>query len=224
MARTVQSLMLEFALLVDPRMKDETVFSLSTIGVNDGDKFTKQELLDYYNKARFALFQACSQVYGETELSSKLSNLIKNSVITFTLSGVEATASKPSDYVKALSVDDSSNSTQVLILPMYYLSIVRSKTNQDFVQTTTTNRFLFEKETVFLGINDPAGAFPNGKQLNLNYYALSNYTLSDVTGGTVKEAYPDILHPILIELAVAVSNEQGYSEVLNLAKLLVRSK
>jgi len=49
---TVQSLLLSLALRVDPLDEDGQDFTLATIGVKNGERFSKQRLLDIYNEAR----------------------------------------------------------------------------------------------------------------------------------------------------------------------------
>ena len=225
MATTVQAMMLKLTLAVDPTVKATGIlFTSATVGTTDGDAFSAQRLLDVYNFARKALFIGADGIMSPQERALKFGSIIKNGTLTFTTSSADATAPKPSDYLKWVRIEDPSTGVEITILDDTFLPTVRAKLNPHYVQTTTKNKFLFEQGINFYGFNDPAGTFANAATARLTYYAIADFIISDITGGSTIETLPEDMLPILMELSIAWANGQGETEVNALAKALLAQK
>ena len=101
MSRTVNSLLLELALIIDPTDKDGAVFTNSTIGANRGGRFEKQRLLDIYNTARLLIVNAGRTLLPKSVFTKMFSGLIiKKTNLAFT-SGI---ATIPADFLEEISL------------------------------------------------------------------------------------------------------------------------
>lgn len=221
MASTVQSIALKIALRCDPRTKSGDDFVASSpaagqaaIGVTDGDRFTKQRLLDCYNEARFALFDMLYRNLSSEDLSKEVSATFISAAITFTAASPNTTAPKPAGFLKLAALMATGN-VPVIILPDNLISEVR-KLTQPHLTVSATNLLAFENTTNFL---IPA-LFGAGTGI-IDYYGITNWALSDITGGATVEVFSTELEPILIELAEAICNEQGAASINDLAKKLL---
>lgn len=225
MAKTVQSLMLKLALVVDPVVQSTGVlFTSATVGAADGEAFKAQELLDVYNHARLTLYTAAKEMYSPDELTVKFGSVVKNATLTFTTAGSDATAPKPADFIDLVRVEHATLGHEVVVLPNTYIPIVRKASNPHFVQTATTNRFLFIQGANFYGADLPAGAWPNAGTARLTYVGITDFVIADVTGGAVTETLPENEISYLLELAIAFAQGQGTVEVAGLAKTLLARK
>lgn len=191
MASTVQNLCLRLALRVDPRAKSGDDFVASSpsagqaaIGVTDGDRFTKQRLLDCYNEARFVLLQAMRSSMAQERLSKEisLSTIITN--IVFTATGDSWKYTLPSDYVRFISLSGrylNGSVVSTTFLPIVLLSIpeyavVVEGQNPHYAQSAT-NRFVVESAGVLQSIRGVA---------NTSYLSIvvGTGTVSNGAGGT----------------------------------------
>lgn len=215
---TVQDMMFRFALIVDPRDKNQTLFTAGTIGVNDGDKFSKQRLLDIYNQARSVFFNTIRMTRSAEVLGRDLRTLIKNKV-DFTFSAGIAT--KPADCAWPISIL-ALTGEQIHILPQNYVQLVRLAHYQPWIESTT-NRFVFEDATTFFSLSG-ATYIANAADYRLTYYSLPTYSLTDVTGGATVELLDSLWQAHLIEIAIAIAMEQGLADVIKLATTLVQLK
>lgn len=68
-----------------------------------------------------------------------------------------------------------------------------------------------------------AGSPMSVKNYQLKYLGITEYTTSDLAGST-NESFNSDYHPVLIELAVAIANEQGGLEINALARALIGTK
>lgn len=221
MASLVQNLVLTLAVQNDPKDKNGNNFVASSpgsgqaaIGVTDGDRFTAQRLLDCYNQARFALFNALYNSLPSSEVSKKVSATFQSASITWTYSSPDTTAPKPTGFLKlgALAI---AGGVRAIVLPDNLIGEVRAAVNPHLTQSATTNVLAFENTTNFLAPS--VDVHGTGK---IDYFGISNFALSDVTGGSTVEVFSTELEPLLIELASAICNEQGSAEVNALAKKL----
>jgi hypothetical protein len=148
---TVQTLLHRLALRVDPRTPAGVEFTTGTIGTTAGDRFSAQRLLDIYNDARIALFQAVKTSVSKEELQLLIPGITKEAFITFTTSGTRQEYSLPSDYMDFISLrgrylDGSYISTvlaPIVRLPSHMISVVQYVCNTHYAESGA-NRFVFE--------------------------------------------------------------------------------
>jgi len=188
------------------------------IGSVDGERFTRQRLLDIYNQARFILFGVLRSALNTEELSRSVSGVIisKND-----LSFTNGVATKPAGYLYPISLTDSSGA-QIIILPSSYGPIVTSGSNPHFTESAT-NRFVFDEGNNLISVSGNT-YIPNGSNYKLKYFGLNTFTLSDVFGGTVTETFNPDYHGVILEIAAAIAMELGQQEILSLAKTLIGEK
>jgi hypothetical protein len=219
MASTIQALMLKLALRVDPFVKSTGVLETSaTIGVagatGDGDKFSAQRLLDVYNESRLALFSALYESKTSQELSKLVSASFITASITLTYASPNTTAPKPSGFLKLVSLTAPS-SIPIIVIPNNWLGDIRKGTDPHLT-VSASNILAVELTTNFLIV----GNFGAGTGI-IDYYGITNWALSDVTTGTAVEVFSTELEPMLLDLAVAISLEQGNQDAIALAKKLI---
>jgi len=209
MSVLVQSQMLTLALRVDPRDSTGTAFTSATIGVNDGDRFAKQRLLDIYNEARLIAANEIMTHWPKNARRVAISGtLTRNSTFQFT-TGV---ATKPTDYVDAARLTDV-NDNEITILPVedeFYTKLF----------DTANNPLVYEESGSFRSLN-AATYVPDASTYILIYYGITKWTLTNVTNGTTNETFNDILTPLLIDVAVMLAKGMGAAEVVNIAHQLI---
>ena len=183
------------------------------VGSVDGASFPRQRILDIYNQARMALFQAMDNVLSlEEKIIAISGTVIKKTDLTFT----SASAPKPTGFIQAIYLTDVSGD-QITILP---LSVFRELKDRHSV----SNRMVFDYGTVFEAPSTSTTIIPNAATYILRYYGISSFTLSDILGGTTVETFNENYYPIIIELAQAIASEQGTIEVNALAQKLIGAK
>lgn len=223
---TINANMLKFVQIVDPTKNDGTKFTASTsgsaIGSVDGARFTKERQLAIYNDARMALFNALETTKTIDELTElAFGALVINETITFATSGSDTAASKPTGFIKYISLLTTTGNYPAYLVPT---SLIRDITanNGTYYSASATCPFVFESSSSFIC---PSGlGFANASAGKLTYFKLNTLSLSDVTGGTTSEVFAPELEPMLMEIACAIANEQGNAEVLSLAKNLLGGK
>ncbi len=216
---TVQSNVLQLAQAIDPFTKAGAEITSGTIGTVDGDRFTKQRLLDIYNDSRFTLFQVMRSLMPDDELAKNISAMFISAVITFTAASPNTNGPKPSGFLKLKSLLSSAGgNVPIVVLPNEYLQAVRGGTNPYYV-ISATNLIAFEIGTNFV---IPA-LFGAGAGI-IDYYGITNWALSDITGGSTVEIFSGEYEPILMEIAQAFASEQGSDQVNALAKKLIELK
>lgn len=174
------------------------------VGAVDGDKFLAQRLLDVYNEARLALANGIMKYQSPYERAITLSGFItRRADIDFT-TGV---ASKPSGYLEIIG--DLYNNTDAVRIPVVPVQA------EDHLRALegTYNPFVVETATQFVA---PGGAsyIGDADDVEISYYAVTDWPLSDIfipyTGTTYREElFPIELEPLLIDVAVAIANQQG---------------
>lgn len=217
MAQRVRTLVLRLRQRVDPRDTAGVTFvsttDLSISPSGDGDRFTKERILDVYNDARFTLFEALQTVYRRTELTRLIGSITKTGALTFASGSV----AKPTDYTDFIGLATSTG-VQMVLLPMTLFYDVRAALNPHLTDSAT-NVFVFDRGTTFFTNN---GTFANDVASSLTYFALPVYILSDVApAATTDESFDEKFHAALIEIASAIAEEQGRQDVLSLAKSLL---
>ena len=212
---TAQSALLKLQQRIDPYTKAGVEITAATIGTVDGDRFTKQRLLDIYNEARMVLFSVMRQTMSEEEFAKNISALYLSASITFTFSTPDTTAPKPAAFMKLETLMSATASLPVIIMPNEYLEAVQ-RSDTFYTQSVTDNLIGFEQGTNFLlpAIN----AAGTGK---IYYYGITDWALSDITTGTATEKFSEEYIPVILQLAQAIANEQGSKQVNALAMQLI---
>ena len=183
------------------------------IGSVDGAKVPRQRLLDIYNQARMALFGAIDATYSLSDKITSISGtIVKKTDLTFA-AGV---ATKPTGYIQAVRLSDVSED-QITIAPF---TLYRQTKDRHAVG----NRIVYEYSTTLEAPSTSTTIMPNAATYILRYFGITDFTLSDVLGGSVAETFNDQYHSAIIELAEAIFNEQGQKEINALALKLIGAK
>jgi hypothetical protein len=207
---TVQSLLLQFVRSVDPYTKTGVEITSATIGTVDGDRFTKERQLDCYNRGRREAVFALSSRLSSADWSKDMSGMIVSSAtITFS----SGTATKPDGYIQKILLTKSNGSVVSIVRPEDYAEVSPFESASAPVVQELSSSFKASSSTIV----------PNGSYV-LSYYGITDFTLADVTGGTVTETINERWHPLVLELAEAVANGQGSVEVNALAHALIGGK
>jgi hypothetical protein len=191
------------------------------IGSVDGEKFTRQRLLDLYNNARFVLFEAMRGTMSEHDLLKFVSSdVVEHTEVSFT-SGV---GTKPTGYIAPISMIDYQNN-EIYIKDASYSTVIRKGDLPVYVETAT-NRFVIDAGGSLFNVTGTS-VMPNSTatiKYYLTYFGLTTYTLTNVLSNSYTESYNDTFVPVIIELASAMANNMGRSETLALAKKLAGGK
>lgn len=205
MAVTVQSQMLRLALRVDPRTKAQVEFVAGTIGTVAGNRFAAQRLLDIYNEARMALAGALRiMAPAEKKASTVQGNIQRKTNLTFT----SGTAPIPTGLIEPIALRDVTGN-DISILPGNILPLVSRN-------ESATVRFVFWEATNFKSLPGST-AIPDAATYVLWYYGVTDFILTDVTGGATLETYNDDLLPRLLNIAARIANMQGNYDPQQLA-------
>jgi len=207
---TSQAQVLKVIARVDPYMKDGTLTASGTISTwasSGGDKFTAQGLVDVYNDARYALWQALVSGMTRAQLTKYVGGLISTSNVSFS----SGTGAKPSGFLLDVSFQ-ASDGQNIAVLP---LSV------KDYTDALETNNLyiVYEVGTNFVA---PSSTYLPDGNAPLYYFNLSDLALAGVSAGNVNETYDVMWLPILVELAVAIANGLGRAEALDLARNLIK--
>lgn len=207
---TVLSQILKVLQRADPYMKDGVEITSSNIATwvsAGGDRFTAQRIIDCYNQGRMQLANVVDKTFPEDQKALAVSgNIVKGSLVF-----ASGTITKPAGYVMWERLEDPTaypNAKQVLILPV-------SQIQQAKDLISSTNLIVFDYGTSFTAYDGTAtisnGTYP------FYYYGVTQYTTTTATDGTTAESFNDLLHPVLVDLAVAIANEQGTNEISAMA-------
>lgn len=213
---TVTSQILKILGRVDPYRKDGVEVTAANIATATtgwstvgGDRFTAQRIADCYNTARMQLANIVDKTVPEDKKAIVVSgNVVVSTTSTFA-SGVLA---KPTGYVMWEYLTDV-NGAQITILPV-------SQIQQAKDLESATNRMVFDYGTNFTALTGSTN-IPNASTYIFRYYGVTQYTVTQCADGSTAESFNDFLHPTLVDLAVAIANEQGTAEINAMAiKLL----
>lgn len=208
---------------IDPTLKTMVTITTSNVSswnsAGGGDKFTTGLVMNIYNNARLSLFNALSNKYGnDIEALSEeiISSVAQSSAITWTVSGGAGSAPKPTGYLRFISMQTAA-SVPMILLPQTLLTVVRSGSNPYYTQSAT-NILIFDLGTNFIYYGS---SITTASDYVLNYYGLTQYTVTDVTNGSTVEQFDDKWIPALLELGQAIASEMGTNEINALAARLV---
>lgn len=211
---TVTSQILKILQRVDPYRKDGVEVTASNIATVTtgwstvgGDRFAAQRIADCYNQARMQL----ANIVDKTVPEDKKAIVVSGNIVKGTLTFASGTITKPTGYVMYERLENPSG-IQVTILPV-------SQIQQAKDLISATNLMVFDYGTSFTAYDGTAtianGTYP------FYYYGVTQYTVTQCADGTTVESFNDLLHPTLIDLAVAIAKEQGTAEINAMAiKLL----
>jgi len=192
------------------------------IGAIDGSRFPRQRLLDIYNEARLALFQALSLINDDSEDLSKLTGaIVKTAQVTMTLAGSVLTGPFPADYIEGIEAYDASKNV-IEILPAELHGEMLLGENPHLTQAAGY-RFIFEINGAFRTDNI-GSTWPATENIDLRYYALETFTLAQVLAGTVTETFNRKLEPIIVTIGEALANGISQIDAIALAKSLISMK
>lgn len=208
---TVKDLYFALTQRIDPYSKAGVALTSTTAGTTDGDRFTKEEKLEFYNDARFVLAGAIDRLYPPQKKAIVVSGNVVKASLTFT-TGV---APKPAGFISHILMTDSTGAT-IAVLPTTLIDQTKDL-------ETSTNRVVYDYGTNFTALTGTTN-IPNASTYVLYYYGITTYAISDVTGGSTVESFNDQWHEIIIQLAEAMSREQGSQEVNALAEQLIAIK
>jgi len=212
---TVNANLVKLSSVIDPFAKGNIEITGANVGTVTG-KFTPQQRLNFYNDARKTLFNVLREAYSLSELSRQISGVVvKKTDIQFN-GGV---ATLPDGFIQPINLRDAAGK-QIFVLTPTRGQIVNG-TNPHFKESAT-NRFVVWEGNE-LKTESGSTHVPNANTYILRYYGLVDFSLSDVTGGTVKETFNPDYEPKLLEIAQALSLEDGGHEVATLVKSLVKA-
>lgn len=209
-------------LKVNPKIKSSgAMFTKASVGYNDGDRFTAQELLDIYNEGRFTLVNVLKSTLSDNAFAREMALAVKRADISFSFEADNyALATIPSDSIKVISLTNWLNEP-LKILPNSLLPAVMDKKNPHF-ENTNTDFFVFIQGTKFVYYGEYVREnYPYW----CTYYGLSALDLdTDIKPGTTEEIFFDDAIPTLMQICEAIANEQGAVEVNNMARMLIAQK
>lgn len=150
----VRNLLLELVRQIDPKTEDDTPFTTANIGVVDGAIFPKELHLDFYNEARFALYEVLRSQHTLPELIKMLgSSVIRKPGFEFS-GGI---AQRPAHYIQVISIHDATGKA------IYVASDDKQQDVQEgrnpYYKESATNRFVFQLSGLSAGSVAPSGAF-----------------------------------------------------------------
>jgi hypothetical protein len=202
---------------VDPYTKDGVEITAANVGTVAGNSFTAQRLLDCYNEARVALARALMNTLSLEEASLQLGGMTKNEAITW----ASQVATKPTDMIAFLSMETVAG-VPMTLLPSSWIGPTKAGNNPHLASTATRiNIFDVGTQYVYYGTSSFVA---NGSGYRIRYIGIGTWVLADVTAGTAVETIEARLHPVLLELAAAISNEMGTVEIGALATKLLGGK
>lgn len=191
------------------------------IGSVDGANFPKQRLLDMYNQARMVLFNAIYKSVNNDEISKYVyGSFITASLTIPAYSAPYKFITKPSGFIRLVGmVDGAATPVPIIVLPNNLLQETKKATNP-YYTVSATNLLAFEVKVSGVdgwGIVGNFGTTP----ASCDYYGITDWTLSDVLTGTATEVFSSDVEYMIIQIAEAISQEQGEEQINALALKLL---
>lgn len=179
------------------------------VGSVDGAAFARQRILDIYNQARMALFNALDGAMSPAQKIQAISGAIVQDTAFAFSSGL---ATKPTGFLQHIRLTTAAG-VEVSVLPF---GLVRQLKNRE----SATNPIVFDRGTVFESQNGSTYV-SNASDYILTYFGVTNFTLANILGGSTVETFNENYYPVIIELAQAIAAEQGTVQINALAKKLI---
>jgi len=184
------------------------------VGTVDGDKLTKERQLQCYNQARVTFLEGMklrTKDVDELMMSAGAHNVVE--AINFT-AGV---APVPPDIIKFIDMTDA-DGNEILLLPNTKLTKVL-RDERYYVQSTTRS-FIFQEGQTFVHY----GTFIVNAGRTIIYKGITDWTLAQLSSGTVEETIEIGDLQIVIELAVAIASGMGSGQAIAVAARLLGVK
>lgn len=190
------------------------------VGSIDGARFPKQRLLDIYNEARFALFNALREIKTSKEFAELVYGTITNASVTMTYAAPYMNLPKPTGFIRLINLfDGAATPKEIHILPSSLLADVKRGVVPS-VTVTSSNLLAFD-----MGQNWSIVGNFGTTPAKAVYYGITNWTwVTDILPNTTVELFNPDIEPILIDIACAIADEQSNTKVLALAKMLLGEK
>lgn len=220
MPRLIRLNLLDLAMEVDPRQQDGTLFIDTTVCVQDGEKFPKQRLLDIYNQARMAFLVNNANANGQSGLFQN-GGTVKLATGTLSYSAPTVSLTKPADFISLLSLIDTADAIQIVVLPPALYGDVLMGRNAHLAQSIANKQVYMFNVGQTISIADANLSALNGKAYSLMYVGCTLWVLANVDAST-QETIEDSYWPIVKEIAVRLANNAGNAEIDALALSLIR--
>ena len=187
------------------------------VGSVDGARFTRQRLLDIYNEARMALFNALYESKSLQEIDKYVYGLVTTASAAITYSAPYKNIPKPTGFLRLINLVDGATTPQKIdILPTLLLDDARKRIVPS-VTTSATHLLAFDVGQNWSIIGN-YGTTP----ASITYYGIISWVwATDILPNTTVESFSPDIEPILIEIAEAIANEQSNFNVVSLAKTLL---
>lgn len=183
------------------------------IGTVDGDRYSRQRLLDMYNKARMTFVHAINITLPKREKSKAIAAAIVRAT-TFQFTSQVATL--PAGFIEELWLRDVAG----VDIPIVQAADLPQLSGYD----SATNRFVFREDSSLKCVPGST-SIVDASTYVLAYYGIADFVIfNDIVGGVVNESINDDWLPKLMEIAVAIASEQSYADVLALAVALVKAR
>lgn len=187
------------------------------VGSTDGAKFPRQRLLDMYNQSRMVLFNSIYKSVDSDEISKYVyGSFLNASIAIASVSGGYRAIPKPTGYVRLVGMTDgAATPVPIIVLPNNLLQETKRGTSP-YYTVSATNLLAFE-----MGVNwNIVGNFGTSPA-SVDYYGITDWTLADVLAGTAVEVFSADVEYMIIEIAQAISEEQGEEQINALALKLL---
>lgn len=220
-ARTVA---LKIRLAIDPRDVNETEITESTVGTVDGEFVTVTKLLDIYNQARRALFQAMQQSMSPEAVSVRIPGNMYTSNVTMTQSAGIATGALPTDFIRWITMEQKTSEGYVhlRLRPNTDIARVLDPDNNPDMAQSTTKMFVFLDGRTITHFGTYVVSSSGDVSHPLRYYAVREFSTSDIAAAaTTEESFQEGDVPSIIELAKAIANGLDQTGTIDLAKKLI---
>lgn len=179
------------------------------VGSVDGDKFTREQQLDIYNRARWALMgfvvNAFRKSGGKLDAEKLLPGwIVRNATFQF----ASGSATKPTGYVETLKLHTAADIRIPVVTPSEYERIKN--------KLSATNPAVEDRGTVLYDATAGTNV-PNASTYVLQYFGLTDMQLGDIlqiSGYTqTTEPLDEERHETLYRAAVAIARGAGAEEL-----------
>lgn len=196
--------MLKLVLRIDPIDSAGADYLISTVGVNAGTSLTAQRQLDIYNEARMTLASLVDRFIPDETLRQRAvsGNIVRSTASQFA-SGI---MSKPTGWVSSIALQTST------FLPISIVAPEALPRLQYQSLGSALNPWVIDTDTRFI---DPTLGTncPNASTYVFHYFGVSDFALSDVTGGATVETFNPRYLTLLLDIAESISLEQGSGQI-----------
>jgi hypothetical protein len=216
--RTVKSIYLEITQNVDPKTKEQVPFDVTNIGTIDGDSFSKEDILNFYNQARFIVVGQLRQVQGARIFIESVPEVVETATQALSLQGSpppQYIFSHPTGYLRHIGMMGPGDKPGFILPKNHKFDLV---SGADPYYDTSKFAFAIEEPNGFhIYYSEAVGV----GTFSIMYVKLGNHTLADVTTGTKIEEINPEYHHVIIQVAGALSLESGAVDPTALARSLL---